>query len=189
MKLTSALLITFHLLCPIPVVFNYVCDKAFHANCSDDPSVFKCRINQGFVGRADDKIDICEACVCPNDPYCVTVLCDTKMAEKDSQVFYAFFCFNETDRSGPDYCTERMMEAYPKTVKKHFNCFCHLGPKGESMYNRNLIPKEKAPDDLQHLFSSPTKANSSSTKTGPLINLLLISNSKIWDQLTFDLFG
>ncbi|KAL3086364.1 hypothetical protein niasHT_033482 [Heterodera trifolii] len=61
-------------------------------------------------------------------------------------------------------------------VEENFNCFCHLGTAWESMSNRNLFPKEKAPDDLQHLFSSPTKANSSSTKTGPLLNLLLFSN-------------
>ncbi|KAL3113293.1 hypothetical protein niasHT_018908 [Heterodera trifolii] len=70
-----------------------------------------------------------------------------------------------------------MQRFYAMKVEENFNCFCHLGPPWESMSNRNLFPKKKAPADLQHLFSSPTKANSSSTKTGPLLNLLLPAQS------------
>ncbi|KAL3109353.1 hypothetical protein niasHT_015198 [Heterodera trifolii] len=175
MKLISALLIAYHLLIQIPLVFNDIyCNDASHDNCADDPSVFKCRIGSGFVGRADDEIGKCKACVCDEDPYCAVALCDTQKAEKDAKVFYAFVCFNETDVNNRDYCKKEMMKVYSDEVKEHFNCFCHLGPKGESMYNRNLIPKEKAPDDLQHLFSSPTKDNSPSTKIGSLLNVLLI---------------
>ncbi|KAL3098572.1 hypothetical protein niasHS_000109 [Heterodera schachtii] len=187
MKLVSDdLIVIYHLFLLVPPIVFGECPSG-ETDCSEGPA-FKCRFGYGNIGHADDKIDQCEACFCKDDPYCITSICDTKKAEKNEKVFYAFWCANKTDFNGSGYCNEKMKKFYPNKVEKNFNCFCHLGPEWESMYNRNLFPKEKAPDDLQHLFSSPTKDNSSSTKTGPLLNLLLISNILFLTAAGFDLF-